>query len=419
MNNYLGNLIARHLNQAEVLQPRLASRFEPQSSVFEMNADEVATSDAERSDFETRIDGPVSREPVQPSRSTETFLDLNVAQSAPLSHPTSVPSLPVESEPSIRVPDAPPPDAPERRVEPDEPAIVLTGERDKPIAQASSSAPSSERAEVFASEASVEEPEAGPVPVPSSLPTKTQRARTTNQVAETIATETVEERVIVESDAPRSTTKASVRTRPPRPSLSRTPPSSPIDSKPQVAVLAAGSTKEPAVPNSLSRPTLHTVARPELRRETEQVKSQHTEAPAIAEHELPLISPPEVSVAPATPIVPAIDSAENQTSIQVSPAQPKQTTPAPRPPLQTQRAPFFETREIRAAQNQQNQPRSVTQKFSEAEPAEAGPTVNVTIGRIEVRAATQIPEAQPQKQRREHQVLSLDEYLSQRSAGGR
>jgi hypothetical protein len=36
-----------------------------------------------------------------------------------------------------------------------------------------------------------------------------------------------------------------------------------------------------------------------------------------------------------------------------------------------------------------------------------------------VRAATQVPEAQPQKQRREHQVLSLDEYLSQRSAGGR
>jgi hypothetical protein len=52
-------------------------------------------------------------------------------------------------------------------------------------------------------------------------------------------------------------------------------------------------------------------------------------------------------------------------------------------------------------------------------PGEAGPTINVTIGRIEVRAATQASEARPQKQQREQQVLSLDEYLSQRSAGGR
>ena len=50
-------------------------------------------------------------------------------------------------------------------------------------------------------------------------------------------------------------------------------------------------------------------------------------------------------------------------------------------------------------------------------PAEASPTINVTIGRIEVRAATSEP--RPQKQRREQQVLSLDEYLNQRSAGGR
>lgn len=51
-------------------------------------------------------------------------------------------------------------------------------------------------------------------------------------------------------------------------------------------------------------------------------------------------------------------------------------------------------------------------------PTDTGPTINVTIGRIEVRAAA-TSEARPQKQRREQQVLSLDDYLNQRSAGGR
>jgi len=33
MSDYLHNLVARHLNQIEVVQPRLASRFEPNSAI--------------------------------------------------------------------------------------------------------------------------------------------------------------------------------------------------------------------------------------------------------------------------------------------------------------------------------------------------------------------------------------------------
>jgi len=82
-----------------------------------------------------------------------------------------------------------------------------------------------------------------------------------------------------------------------------------------------------------------------------------------------------------------------------------------------QRVPSLETSVVRSPRNDPMSARMVS--HDDIAPVETGPTINVTIGRIEVRAATQTSEARPQKQRREQQVLSLDEYLSQRSAGGR
>ncbi len=45
------------------------------------------------------------------------------------------------------------------------------------------------------------------------------------------------------------------------------------------------------------------------------------------------------------------------------------------------------------------------------------PTIQVTIGRIEVRA-TPPPTARPQTQRSAPSVMSLEEYLNQRAKGG-
>jgi hypothetical protein len=45
------------------------------------------------------------------------------------------------------------------------------------------------------------------------------------------------------------------------------------------------------------------------------------------------------------------------------------------------------------------------------------PTIHVTIGRVEVRAATPAATA-PSAPRRQPAVLSLDEYLKQRGSGG-
>lgn len=430
MKNYLGNLIARHLNQAEVLQPRLASQFEPQSSVFQAEteaeaeefqpqtgADHVAMPEAASPEVETSatefpLAPNIAREPVQPPQTTETILDSSVSPPAPFVSQqanATAPASPGKSEHLISVltPAA-------EAVDLNEPAIVLTGQREKTIEPAGSNTPSTQRAEVFASETPVAATEAGPLPVaPSSTP-KTQRARTMDPVAVTVATEDVEERLPVEFDPPHSNSKHSARARSPRPSQIVTP-SSTIDLQPQVSLSATGSAKKPAVPNSISRPTAHTVAAQKARRDTKTVTSQHKEAPAGIEQLSPLVLPPVVTHAPTAPELPASNAAEKQ--FRVSPAQPKQTSPETRPPHQTQRVPFFETRELSASQNQAP---SVRQKFIEEDTAaDVGPTVNVTIGRIEVRAATQIPEAQPQKQRREHQVLSLDEYLTQRSAGGR
>jgi hypothetical protein len=52
-----------------------------------------------------------------------------------------------------------------------------------------------------------------------------------------------------------------------------------------------------------------------------------------------------------------------------------------------------------------------------AAPAEPTPTIQVTIGRVEIRA-TSPPVPAPKKQRPKPAVMSLDEYLRQRANGG-
>ena len=75
--------------------------------------------------------------------------------------------------------------------------------------------------------------------------------------------------------------------------------------------------------------------------------------------------------------------------------------------------------------HQEREPRQVVPRLLErvrtenhtlSEPADAGPTINISIGRIEVRATTAPATAAP-KTRREH-VLSLEQYLRQRVGGG-
>ena len=51
------------------------------------------------------------------------------------------------------------------------------------------------------------------------------------------------------------------------------------------------------------------------------------------------------------------------------------------------------------------------------EPADTGPTINISIGRIEVRAITVPTTTAAPKARHEH-VLSLEQYLKERVSGG-
>lgn len=61
--------------------------------------------------------------------------------------------------------------------------------------------------------------------------------------------------------------------------------------------------------------------------------------------------------------------------------------------------------------------RSPNATGAEVPPSET--IINVSIGRIEVRAATPPKAARPEKQRRAPQVMNLDDYLRQRSGGSR
>jgi len=446
MKNYLGNLLARHMNQVEVLQPRLASRFEPQSSVLQTDTEvlqppagegEVEKPNTPSPESETTateftvapeidrpvaINRPVAGQAVQPARTTETTpLHSSIAPLL-IPQPNAIPpSQPPQLEPAVSVFTQP-------AEGPDEPTIVLGEQREKPekpIEQANSNVHAVRHAEVFDSEPPVAEtnaapPPAAPPPAAPQLTKKSQPAETVTQVALPHETEDVEdqlpvERFPVESVPARATKKHSARLVPASPTQMLTP-SSTNNFQLQAPVPQTESAGAQAVPHTVSLPPVYSVAPPEVRRNAEPPKLDHTEAPADSKRLPPVVLP--ATKIPAHDVLrPSVNSAERAHPIQSSVDPRKRNSEETATPHPTQRASSLETV---ITTGPRTDLMSARRQFrDEALEVKAEPTVNVTIGRIEVRAATKIPEAQPQKERREHQVLSLDEYLSQRSAGGR
>lgn len=93
------------------------------------------------------------------------------------------------------------------------------------------------------------------------------------------------------------------------------------------------------------------------------------------------------------------------------PSEPIISPPAKRP--EPQPAPFFVREAAPPAP-----PRIVPEELP-SRVASAPPTVNVTIGRVEVKAVRDAPQAAPRADRPKSNVMNLEQYLERRAAGGR
>lgn len=444
MKNYLGNLIARHLNQAEVLQPRLASRFEPQSSVLQAEAPEPETAGVEFAadsfevdsfvtarespiaalENERKVEGP----PVDPLRLPETVFESSGPPAAipnqRIHQEDAAPPVPhAKFQPFVRLDSPEIDDEPTPRVELTTPNIVASELREistaPPTDAPSTHAPPTYASPVRRDEISNSEGVLAPAPQTPSIMVVAQPPMVVAQPPPTkapdhvaMADDTVE-RTPRESDQPRETVKRSRRASSAKPNQTLMPARS-VELQPQIQLAITETRRKTAVPIRDSAPPTSHVSPAE--------SHQSPDAPKPRQPNIPV----EVDVAPresmGTTVTPGPETKSPVVDLvpresQLAPGQRTRIPEEIRPPHQTRRAPALETSVVRWPRND---PMSGRMMFPhDIAPVEAGPTINVTIGRIEVRAATHTSEARPQKERREPQVLSLDEYLSQRSAGGR
>src|ERR1700754_718309 len=493
MKNYLGNLIARHMNRAEVLLPRLASRFEPQSSVLQSDGFQVETAEmdvaestAERDVAETFVSEPVLVAPVSEPVSavpglvsvglvSDPFLDVSVPD---VVEPVS--PIPSEIERRVEFPFLPSSRSPERFVESSGPAPALS-ELTTPTIVATEHFESSNSSETISADrvASVSRvastsrihsddnsdsesrSEAGagfPTPSAGEVTTDTNWTKNTDRVA------------VLEHVAERATRQSGPTTQP-------FTPNEPVSANQSIAANESFTINEQVTKVEHETPSLRATpakSTPPLTRRsvepqpvvskptTETTETTETGRESVAQvtkgepFATAIKSEPFASGTTSEAFTVTVPPSESDSSVGPSKPQqtnfpttivvpePKESSPVVNVPSESplsRKQPESVAEESRSTQPARqletfvarppvNDPRNLNDpkitrlmphndiRSAEAGPAtEAGPTINVTIGRIEVRAAAS--EARPQKQRREQQVLSLDEYLNQRSAGGR
>jgi len=407
MKNYLGNLIARHVNQVEVLQPRLASRFEPQSGAFQANLPEpesskvaVAAADSFEADsviaateplivtgeIERRVESP----PVQPSRLAETVFEssgpLPAISNPEIHHDAATPPAPPEKfQPPVTIMSPQIRDEPMLTAESRAPTVVASEHGDKSTPLATNYPPHVDSDAAFDSET----PSAGVSASQTSFaPSVAAEARPTKGTNQDALADSTAERTPRESGPASETVKPFQRAMPAKsnqPLVAATP----VESQRPDSITRTETGRETAVPISESAFPTPSVSHLDSHRSSDPPKAPRPNVPAQVEgpwrDSVPLNRPERFSEEVW--------------------------------PHRTQRTPSLETSVVRAPRNDHMSARMAS--HDGIAPVETGPTINVTIGRIEVRAATQSSEARPQKQLREQQVLSLDEYLNQRSAGGR
>jgi hypothetical protein len=430
MKNYLGNLIARHMNKAEVLQPRLASRFEPQSSVLKSDVREPETAEVEVAEtfaadaviaptespiaapkIERRVESP----PVQPSRLPETvFESSGLPQSIPnheiQDDTAALPAQPAKFKSAVSIISPESDDEPTLPAELTTPTIVASDQRDKSTASVTTSARPVRSNEASDSETPSVAPTVFPTPSAGTVAAEPRSTKIIDQVA--VADDTVE-RTLREPSPVRQPAKRSLRTVPAQSNQTLTP-ATPVELQPLAPTTKTETRREASAQGRESAPPSPSVSHLESHRSPDPPKRRQPNFPAEVDGSSRDLLPAAVIPTPEAKS-PVVISAVKE--ILVPSKRPERFPEEAPPPHLTERAPPLQTSVVRSPRidpmsGRMESPRDIA-------PAETGPTINVTIGRIEVRAATQSSEARPQKHEREQRVLSLDEYLSQRSAGGR
>jgi hypothetical protein len=430
MKNYLGNLIARHTNKAEVLQPRLASRFEPQSSVLQSDVREPETAEVEVVEtfaagpdaaateyplaapkIEKRVESPA----VQPSRLPETIFESSgppqtISNREIQDDAAALPAQPAEFKSAVSI------TLPEINNEPTPPAestfatVVASDQR----AEATPSVPNYAQP-VRSDEASDSETRSvAPTVFPTlSADTLAAEPRSTKTIDQVAVADDTRERTLREPSPVRQPAKRSLRTVPAQSNQTLTP-ATPVELQLLVPTTKTETRREAGASSRESAPPPPSVSHFESHRSPDSPKLWQPNFPAEVDGSSRDLLPAAVIPTPEAKS-PVVISAVKE--IQVPSKRPERFSEEAPPPHLMQRAPPLQTSVVRLPRidpmsGRMESPRDIA-------PAETGPTINVTIGRIEVRAATQTSEARPQKHEREQRVLSLDEYLSQRSAGGR
>jgi hypothetical protein len=408
MINYLTDLIARNRNEVETIQPRVPSRFEPQTTALHFEVSEFAAT--------------------EDSETAETFpRDLEVAnlsESAPVALPSFRAQSAIEQE--VETESAPPLFQAQARTAPAKSAEKKTGvdaRRGPPVA-----APLQDNQNLgpFTKDDRPQEHETS-FSVELSPPPKLPQAPAV-QVRKTVASEEV--RSVAQPGAERRPRDGEIRS------------------------LKTPSKSEAEVPHPSNDETSETARteNPRPRDATRSLKRDNAAAAVERFHVGPdkdagntAIVRPIVKTAKAKQrmdpapgreqhpyLTPSLDSPREKSELNVPSRkmdiEPQSMVRQTLPPLA--RAEGETLTGVSDAVRRQNSPRReplmVVPRLLERvrredptlpEPVDTSPTINISIGRIEVRATTVPTTTAAPKARHEH-VLSLEQYLKERVSGG-
>jgi hypothetical protein len=397
MSNFLRNLIGRELERVEVVEPRPVSRFEPPPAVppvARANSPDDDASDSPAAfgeiEIETESRPPAAARPAAPRQHTPDSSDSPARDDNPTRRHASEPP-----DRGKRAPD----DAAPARVQ----AVTQTTpprEQPRPLVRRDA-----------------------PAAAPHDATAETATTVQTSAPAPSQALPAVVPPAITSARAGRQTHSAEDEGRP-RPksqeqaSRGETTPSSLGRERPTPPARAAGSTAESVV---VTAPRRAAPTRPELSedgaREGEVRRDARDDphgrvAPSGHVVPTPTIARPAVSLVEAasgpqrdeSPAVPSAPAAKpTRLTVEPSPqppaARPQRPTPTAAPPNV-------------ARPTGPNAARAM-----QGEAAASAPIINVTIGRVEVRA-TNAPAAPRRESAPAAPLMSLDDYLRQRAGGG-
>lgn len=381
MSDYLDNLLARELGRLETVEPRRPSRFEPPAaaSTFPSGA-------------RTFGDAPEHGDPFR-TETTETFADPSDA-TPPLS--SSSAPRPAPFLPSRDAPLTPPNFTREERrharpssmfgPESAEPSSPFDPTRSQPFdvhdEETDSSSPSSSPT---------------PTPTPTLEPASTPARRTaTDETRETERTQQARTAPLAEREAAPSQVEPSI--------------TSPLRLESDEARPRGAEGRDAATPReTLLIPLLD--AREVLNRDASAneagERAAHFEASPVSPTAKPPARADDESSAKRASVEPSTAHRERRESSEAE-ARRERRERQPASPSS-----LVQPRAARRAEAQQQQRQADAQTE-----AEAAPIINVTIGRIEIRATSPAPRRPPHREPTGASPMSLEDYLRRRGGGG-